>query len=101
MKSDSFRPTLFIGGALSDYIPVTDHPEIQEIFPRAQFSYVQEAGHWVHSQRPADVIELMNNFLWRKGLLRTVEWDSILRLEKTSYTEQIVDKKYFVLNLIQ
>ena len=63
MKSDSFRPTLFIGGACSDYIPVTDHPEIQEIFPRAQFSYVQEAGHWVHSQRPADVIELMNNFL--------------------------------------
>jgi len=56
-------PTLFIGGAESDYIPVTDHDEIQEVFPRAEFRYVQEAGHWVHSQKPAEVIELIKNFL--------------------------------------
>jgi len=55
--------TLFIGGAESDYIPVADHDEIQEVFPRAEFRYVQEAGHWVHSQKPAEVIELINNFL--------------------------------------
>ena len=56
-------PTLFIGGAESDYIPVTDHDEIQEVFPRAEFKYVQGAGHWVHSQKPAEVIELIKNFL--------------------------------------
>ena len=54
---------MFIGGAESDYIPVTDHDEIQEVFPRAEFRYVQEAGHWVHSQKPAEVIELIKNFL--------------------------------------
>merc|ERR1719347_1213298 len=35
------RPTLFIGGSESDYIPVTDHDEIQETFPCSKFSYVQ------------------------------------------------------------
>ena len=57
------RPTLFIGGSESDYIPVTDHDEIQETFPCSQFSYVQGAGHWVHSQKPAEVMELMVDFL--------------------------------------
>ena len=28
------KETLFIGGAESEYIPVTDHSEILEIFPR-------------------------------------------------------------------
>ena len=57
------RPTLFIGGAESDYIPVADHDEIQETFPVSQFSYVQGAGHWVHSQKPKEVMELMVDFL--------------------------------------
>merc|ERR1712059_114304 len=43
-------PTLFIGGADSDYIPVTDHDQILEQFPSARFEYVAGAGHWVHSQ---------------------------------------------------
>ena len=58
-----FRPTLFIGGAESDYIPVTDHDDIKEIFPIAQFKYVQDAGHWVHSQKPAEVMQLIKDFL--------------------------------------
>ena len=58
-----FRPTLFIGGSESDYIPVTDHDEIQEIFPSSEFSYVSGAGHWVHSQKPREVLELMLDFL--------------------------------------
>lgn len=57
------RPTLFIGGSESDYIPVTDHDEIQEIFPSCQFSYVSGAGHWVHSQKPREVMDLMLDFL--------------------------------------
>ena len=54
---------MFIGGADSDYIPVTDHEDIQETFPLAQFKYVQGAGHWVHSQKPAEVMQLMKDFL--------------------------------------
>jgi len=53
------KQTVFIGGALSDYLPVSDHPEILERFPRATFEYVEGAGHWVHSQKPAQFIELV------------------------------------------
>ena len=44
-------------------MPVTDHDEIQEMFTNAQFKYVQNAGHWVHSQKPAEVMQMMNEFL--------------------------------------
>ena len=37
--------------------------QVQEIFPRCQFRYVQGAGHWVHSQKPAEVMQLMRDFL--------------------------------------
>ena len=57
------QPTLFIGGAESDYIPVSDHEEIRESFPTAQFVYVPGAGHWVHSQKPKEVIQLLTQFL--------------------------------------
>ena len=30
-------PTLFLGGAESDYIPVADHEEIREQFPQARY----------------------------------------------------------------
>ena len=51
--------TLFIGGSESEYIPVSDHPEILEKFPRAQFEYITGAGHWVHSQKPAEFIDIV------------------------------------------
>jgi hypothetical protein len=35
------KPALFIGGADSDYMPVHHHPDIVEIFPQAEFIYVQ------------------------------------------------------------
>ena len=37
--------------------------QVQDIFPRCQFRYVQGAGHWVHSQKPAEVMQLMRDFL--------------------------------------
>lgn len=55
-------PTLFIGGSESDYICVSDHDEIKETFPKAQFKYIPKAGHWVHSQKPAEFIEVLLNF---------------------------------------
>jgi len=56
-------PTLFIGGEKSDYIPVADHDEIKEYFPEAKFVYVPGAGHWVHSQKPYEVLQLLVDFL--------------------------------------
>lgn len=56
-------PTIFIGGASSDYIPVSDHPDILEKFPSAKFEYIQGAGHWVHSQKPNEFLEVLLKFL--------------------------------------
>eukprot|EP00088_Acartia_fossae_P002265 TRINITY_DN10903_c0_g1_i4.p1 TRINITY_DN10903_c0_g1~~TRINITY_DN10903_c0_g1_i4.p1 ORF type:complete len:320 (+),score=34.23 TRINITY_DN10903_c0_g1_i4:32-991(+) len=56
-------PCLFVGGSESDYIPVADHEEIKEIFPSAQFKYVEGAGHWVHSQKPAQFLDTIIPFL--------------------------------------
>ena len=53
------KKTVFIGGANSEYIPVEDHPEILETFPSATFEYVKGAGHWVHSEKPAQFLELV------------------------------------------
>ena len=56
-------PTLFIGGSESDYIPVHEHEEIKEIFPAAEFKYIDGAGHWVHSQKPVPFQEMIVKFL--------------------------------------
>jgi len=56
-------PSLFIGGADSEYLPVHHHPDILELFPRVEFAYIAGAGHWVHSQKPAEFVELLVKFL--------------------------------------
>ena len=56
-------PSLFIGGADSEYLPVHQHPDILELFPRAEFAYIADAGHWVHAQKPAEFVELLVKFL--------------------------------------
>ena len=56
-------PTKFIGGANSEYIPVSDHPEIIEKFPQANFEYIEGAGHWVHSQKPNEFLQVLLKFL--------------------------------------
>ena len=56
-------PTIFIGGANSEYIPVSDHPSILEKFPKATFEYIEDAGHWVHSQKPNEFLEVLLKFL--------------------------------------
>ena len=55
--------TLFIGGELSEYIPVIDHPDILEKFPNAKFEYIEGAGHWVHSQKPNEFLKVLLKFL--------------------------------------
>jgi len=57
------KPTLFIGGALSDYIQVTDHDEIKEMFPTAEITYIPNCNHWVHAENPTKFISLCNKFL--------------------------------------
>ncbi|XP_050451858.1 protein ABHD11-like isoform X1 [Cataglyphis hispanica] len=57
------NPTLFIGGAKSDYIRVEDHDAIKKLFPLAEFHYIDGADHWVHADKPIEFVELLTNFI--------------------------------------
>jgi esterase len=49
-------PVIFLKGGNSDYLPTSDFKEIQDVFPAAEFVVVPNAGHWIHTDRPDEVI---------------------------------------------
>lgn len=46
-------PTLFVRGALSDYVGPEHEPGIRALFPHAEIVTIEGAGHWVHAEQPA------------------------------------------------
>ncbi|WP_299851613.1 alpha/beta fold hydrolase [uncultured Roseovarius sp.] len=46
--------TLFLSGALSDYVKREHRPEIKRLFPNAQFAKIPGAEHWLHAQKPRE-----------------------------------------------
>ena len=60
-------PTLFIGGSNSDYIKEEDHALIRQHFPEAKIESIAGAGHWVHAEKPEEVVELMTDFFNGNG----------------------------------
>jgi len=56
-------PTLFIRGANSPYVQDRALPEIQELFPNYQLETIEGAGHWVHAEKPVELIELVRMHL--------------------------------------
>jgi esterase len=56
-------PTLFIRGEHSDYIQPAHQQAIETLFPAAEISTVDDAGHWVHSEKPEAVLALVSGFL--------------------------------------
>ncbi|XP_055333247.1 protein ABHD11-like [Paramacrobiotus metropolitanus] len=59
-------PVLFIGGGNSNYITEVEMPEIKRLFPKAQVETIPDAGHWVHSEKPHELTEVIVNFLKNK-----------------------------------
>lgn len=57
------KPTLFIKGALSDYILAEHTQTILEQFPQAKSFIVSNANHWVHAEKPETVIRAIKKFL--------------------------------------
>ena len=47
-------PTLFLSGALSDYVQPEARPVIRALFPGARFAKLPGAGHWLHAEKPRD-----------------------------------------------
>jgi pimeloyl-ACP methyl ester carboxylesterase len=56
-------PTLFVGGARSDYLPPEHEPAIRRLFPNARIARIEGAGHWVHAEQPAAFVEIVEPFL--------------------------------------
>ena len=49
-------PVIFLKGSDSDHLPAEDYRKINKIFPAAEFIEVLNAGHWIHADRPDEVI---------------------------------------------
>lgn len=56
-------PVIFLKGADSDYLPEEDYRDIQKIFPAVEIVEVKDAGHWIHADRPDEVIRNLKRLL--------------------------------------
>ena len=56
-------PTLFLSGALSDYLLPEHRGAIRALFPGAHFAKIPGAGHWLHAEAPRPFIETVKVFL--------------------------------------
>ncbi len=57
------KPTLFVKGALSNYIQAKDEAEILELFPTATVKIIMHAGHWLHADKPKAFQKIASDFL--------------------------------------
>ena len=57
------NPTLFVAGALSDYLSAANTPAITQLFPRARLVTLPGAGHWLHADQPERFAGLVETFL--------------------------------------
>ena len=56
-------PTLFIKGANSPYIKAEDLNRYRLIFPQAKLGVIENAGHWVHADKPEEFFKLSSEFI--------------------------------------
>ncbi|HNG88594.1 MAG TPA: alpha/beta fold hydrolase, partial [Saprospiraceae bacterium] len=57
------KPTLFIRGEHSDYVPDSALPLIRSLFPQAEVLTIPDAGHWVHADQPAALLAALQDWL--------------------------------------
>lgn len=57
------RPVMFIRGELSPYIQDSYRPAIARQFPQARAYVAAGCGHWVHAEKPQQVIRVIRKML--------------------------------------
>ncbi len=55
-------PTLFIAGGTSNYITDADRQQISQLFTEVSHEICQGAGHWVHAEKPKELIQTVKNY---------------------------------------
>jgi esterase len=61
-KGSFEKPTLFIRGAKSKYVPDSDWNRITEIFPNAKLE-TMDTGHWVQAEKPQEFVDVVTRWL--------------------------------------
>ena len=56
-------PVLWMRGELSDYVTDDDAAGMRALFPRTVRITVRGAGHWVHAEKPEEVVTALRRFL--------------------------------------
>lgn len=56
-------PVIFLKGSDSDYIPSGDYNDIYKVFPAAEIIEVMGAGHWIHVDKPDEVVKSIRRLL--------------------------------------
>jgi pimeloyl-ACP methyl ester carboxylesterase len=57
-------PTLFLRGSNSDYVRPSADEKIRLLFPNAEQMTIEGAGHWLHAEKPREVIGALEGFLF-------------------------------------
>jgi len=57
------KPTLFVRGGKSDYVKYDDFDQLYRNFPKANIKTIEEAGHWLHAEKPEEFYEIISAFL--------------------------------------
>ncbi len=55
-------PVLWVAGSDSPYISDADEPTMRSLFPKTIRLTVHGAGHWVHAEKPDEVISALRSF---------------------------------------
>lgn len=56
-------PTLIVRGEKSKYILDEQTVEIEKLFPEYRLETISGAGHWVHADKPEELLDLIREFL--------------------------------------
>ena len=56
--------SLFLRGAMSNYIDNNDIAVIEQKFPNVTISTIEQAGHWIHAEKPDLFIATVQQFLY-------------------------------------
>jgi len=62
LEKNSGLDVLFIKGEMSNYITKEDEPLIKEYFPNARIETINSAGHWVHAEKPKELLDSIYSF---------------------------------------
>lgn len=57
------KPVLFVAGERSDYLAPDHEPAVRRLFPQADLAVVPGAGHWVHAEKPVELLALLDGVL--------------------------------------